>query len=385
MEVNKQKLVPAYKGLLKANQPLLCPLYSGQGTLLAEKGVVLNDEQVLRIKNHGALFTYKSELLAALEDSRLSLDGRGVPATKEYVPAPMGFDGWHSIEKAVSALLATPPPDKPFDQTTYALVKRIQMLCERNRDEAISRIFIEFDNACLARHAINVAVICFLCTDFMGWDEKRIQALMSAALTMNISLREQAQNILLPVTGGDPAQNTVLEQHPAESEKVLRGRGVSEESWLSLVRKHHELADGTGFPDHIGEDDLSWGDHVLSLCDQYCMMVMGMHNEAAVYPHIAITEALTHFAGRYRKVLSKALLKTVGLYPPGCLVRLESNEIAMIVANGKKVDAPKVKVVVDSYGNILSSPVMRWAGSGPTAIADVVHSNAIINQLKLFA
>jgi hypothetical protein len=54
-----------------------------------------------------------------------------------------------------------------------------------------------------------------------------------------------------------------------------------------------------------------------------------------------------------------ALIKAVGIYPPGTFVRLATNEIAIVVKRRMNTAIPKVAVLVNRLGIATSEPVVR--------------------------
>jgi ribosomal protein S16 len=48
--------------------------------------------------------------------------------------------------------------------------------------------------------------------------------------------------------------------------------------------------------------------------------------------------------------LAGRFIREIGIYPPGALVRLENNEIAIVVRRGSQAGKPKVRCLVDRYG-----------------------------------
>ncbi|XHS79227.1 hypothetical protein ACFJGW_04445 [Burkholderiaceae bacterium UC74_6] len=65
-----------------------------------------------------------------------------------------------------------------------------------------------------------------------------------------------------------------------------------------------------------------------------------------------------------------ALVRTVGLYPPGSLVKLASGEIGMVYRRGERTTAPRVAVLTDAAGRPLPQAVRRETNSPDTAVVE---------------
>jgi hypothetical protein len=54
-----------------------------------------------------------------------------------------------------------------------------------------------------------------------------------------------------------------------------------------------------------------------------------------------------------------AVIKGSGLYPPGCLVRLRSGEIGVVLRRGRRANEPVVACIVNARGIALGEPALR--------------------------
>ena len=102
-----------------------------------------------------------------------------------------------------------------------------------------------------------------------GYDETRRNALASAALTANIGMIEfhdEWAHQSGPLTDG---QNQIRLQHPDHSAERLQALGVSDSLWLQIVRQHHELEDGSGYPLGLSGEDILESARVVGMVDRY--------------------------------------------------------------------------------------------------------------------
>jgi hypothetical protein len=54
-----------------------------------------------------------------------------------------------------------------------------------------------------------------------------------------------------------------------------------------------------------------------------------------------------------------ALLRAVGLYPPGSFVELASGEIGIVVARGRRANLPQVAALLSHSGSLIAEPLLR--------------------------
>ena len=67
----------------------------------------------------------------------------------------------------------------------------------------------------------------------------------------------------------DPRERALIETHPAAGYDILKGnRGISPEI-LDVVRHHHELLDGSGYPDALCADSITDLVRIMTISDIY--------------------------------------------------------------------------------------------------------------------
>jgi hypothetical protein len=57
--------------------------------------------------------------------------------------------------------------------------------------------------------------------------------------------------------------------------------------------------------------------------------------------------------------VGSALLRSVGLYPPGSFVELDTGEIGIVVSRGRRANLPLVAALISASGNVYAEPMLR--------------------------
>lgn len=348
-------LMPISKTVLKPNSPLPFPIFAKDGTLLVEKGIALNEQQVMNLLRKDKLLTKQSELLAALQKTR----GQGKANTDSTsYKARTPFSILASLEIELEEIFTV--QDSPLTLSNiYAAAGRVQTICNQWPDSAIAKIFMDDKSNYTIQHSIHTAILCDLAAKHLGWQDDARRSLVGAALTMNISLgflQDELQKQKEVLTS---EQQTLLKEHPIKSATLLENIGITETLWLNLIRTHHEQADGSGYPKGLNKSQLPKGAQILQLADMYGAKISGRKYRDAVLP----TDAARYFFSIKEKneygILLDVFLKIIGLYPPGSIVRLRNDEIAMVVKRGSKIDKPMVRSLTNKDGQRLGSPATR--------------------------
>lgn len=75
--------------------------------------------------------------------------------------------------------------------------------------------------------------------------------------------------------------------------------------------------------------------------------------------------------------LASLLIKELGIYPPGCYVKLASGEIAVVTHRGESAKTPRVAAVTSPNGDVRSQPLRRDTSLPTHAITGTVPSQAV--------
>jgi hypothetical protein len=73
--------------------------------------------------------------------------------------------------------------------------------------------------------------------------------------------------------------------------------------------------------------------------------------------------------------LAVGLVKALGLYPPGELVRLKSGEIAVVTHRGKTATTPRVACITNKVGKTVASTEPRDSALPEFAIVEALPEN----------
>jgi len=113
---------------------------------------------------------------------------------------------------------------------------------------------------------------------------------------------------------------------------------------LDVCLHHHERVDGTGYPHGLGGEAISLFVKMAAICDVYDAITSPRPHRAAIDPSRALRQ-MAATQGQFDPVLFQTFVKTVGIYPVGIVVKLESQRLAVVVAQDERsLLKPTVKV-----------------------------------------
>ncbi|WP_028996877.1 HD-GYP domain-containing protein [Azohydromonas australica] len=210
--------------------------------------------------------------------------------------------------------------------------------------ESCIRLLTEGAGDRSSAHALNVTVISLLLGRLLNLPESELQVLGLGALLHDIGkvyLPERMRTLDEQFT---PAELKLYREHVALG--VLHGRrmGLSAQVML-VIGQHHELADGSGFPQQMELARLTQAARIVGLVNRYDNLCNPPLPANALTPHEALSLLFTQSQTKYDQQLVSAFVRMMGVYPPGSVVQLTDERYALVSGvNAARPLKPRVLV-----------------------------------------
>jgi HD-GYP domain-containing protein (c-di-GMP phosphodiesterase class II) len=153
------------------------------------------------------------------------------------------------------------------------------------------------------------------------------------------------------------AEFTLVKNHPAEGHKMLLGGNGITEAALDVCLHHHEKVDGSGYPHRLRSDDISLLAKMGAVCDVYDAVTSDRPYKKGWDPAEAVRRMAEWSKSHFDNSVFQAFVKSVGIYPVGTLVRLQSGRLGVVVdQSGQSLLTPQVKVFYSTKSQVRLPP-----------------------------
>lgn len=140
------------------------------------------------------------------------------------------------------------------------------------------------------------------------------------------------------------AEFAIIRTHPERGHALLVEGDSASAAVLDVCLHHHEKVDGSGYPHRLQGNEISLLAKMAAVCDVYDAITSVRPYKAAWDPGEALRK-MAQWKGHFDTMVFQAFVKTVGIYPIGSLVRLQSSRLAVVTAQStNSLLKPKVNV-----------------------------------------
>jgi len=164
-----------------------------------------------------------------------------------------------------------------------------------------------------------------------------------------------------------------MKKHPEYGAAIVREMEGVPEKVAEAVLGHHIRYDRAGYPEWARQ--LPFGDTsgIVAVADFYDATTTLRSYQRPMLPTQAVKEIHKASGTSLDSNIVERFMELTGKYPTGSLVRLDSNELAVVFTpSTQPCGAAVVKVVMDAYGNMLAEPELRSLLSSGECVVDLV-------------
>lgn len=214
-------------------------------------------------------------------------------------------------------------------------------LCQSMVQSLVSEIYLQGESAIrlltetagdkAAMHPVNVTVISLLLARAMGLQGQALTDLGIAAMLHDIGKIELPERVRKWDDSFSSTDSRVYQEHVQQGVRLAKQMGL-DAGVIQTIGQHHELADGSGFPQHIKHEAIGVGARILALVNRYDGLCNPNKASTAMTPHEALSTIFAQLKTRFDGLTLSTFVRMMGVYPPGSVVQLNDERHALVVS-----------------------------------------------------
>lgn len=336
------EMIKVNQGDIALGQPLPFSVYDQNGVVLLKSGIVIRlPGQMKRLLDGGV---YYSQAEAGTQRRT----GATNPLAYPNLPGSEAINAFEMLESVKARLYRTfvtfrnPDYHKEVLASVEDVALTIQEACQYNTDAALASLNLDYDSSYSVVHHLQAGLLCELVGKRLGINEAGRLMLIKAAVTHDIGLHDIQDRLDSQVAPLSDQQKARIQSHPADSARILCALGVTDRVWLNAVLQHHERIDGSGYPEKCLGDAITPPARILAVADIYSAMVRDRPYRKAMVSKEAMRQLLIDQGKTTDARVTQIMIKEVGVFPPGTIVKLANGEVAVVKERGENATMPVV-------------------------------------------
>ncbi len=214
-------------------------------------------------------------------------------------------------------------PKATLDQAT-TLVNQIVETALLESDIVIHAINGNRSSDANYQHPLNVTVLSLMLGKNVSMSQDEMQLLGIGAMLHDIGktqIKTSSQN----------TPENIEKLHCAYGAQIIHKLGLPSRVGRILLQ-HHECWDGSGVPDRLKGEQIDPLARILFLTNLYDNLCNPAEVSEAKSPYEALRLMFTHFRAKFDDDLLKRFIKSLGVYPPGSIVKLSDGHHGTVIS-----------------------------------------------------
>lgn len=244
----------------------------------------------------------------------------------------------------------------------------------------------DYDNYTFT-HSVNVSVLALAVGRACGLNQEQLRILGLGGLLHDVGKLKVNVNIITKPGKLTEEEFEQIKRHPVTGAEIVgRMDGIPPEV-IDIVYGHHLRHDRTGYPLNTQGREFSPLTEMAAIADTYDAITTLRSYQKPVTPRMAVKRLNELSATVLNPRMVSRFVNSLGRYPVGTLVRLDTNEIGLVIRVGATVpDDVQIKILFSGDGKRLDEyPVIELTDAARQRIvAEVDPSVKGVNVTDYF-
>lgn len=236
--------------------------------------------------------------------------------------------------KSIAKALKTAPANavRDVDKVVEDLVGEIE-----NAGELLTNLVnLGSGEHTVFNHNINVTVLSLMLGSALGLKGEALRQLAMGALLHDVGKIQMPYKIVHKQGKLTEPESKIYQTHPQLGRKLIERIRTMPDMALTIIDSHHELLDGSGYPQGLAGSRVPKPVQIVAICNLYDNLCNAQNVARSLTPKSALAVLYKNYQGKIDPYLLKVFIQIMGVYPPGTVVKLNDDSIGLVVAVDSK-------------------------------------------------
>jgi putative nucleotidyltransferase with HDIG domain len=193
-------------------------------------------------------------------------------------------------------------------------------------------------------HSLNVTMLSMMIARDIKLPHEVASLLGMGALFHDVGTKNIPDKVLNKLDAYNHAEQALVETHSHGGFEIAQKLGLAAPA-LAIIRDHHEMFDGTGYPRHLQGEAINILARIVAIANHYDELCNPRNPAESLTPHEALSLMFAKMRSRFDPKLLQVFIRCLGVYPPGTIVQLANGVVGMCVnVNTAKPTRPQVMI-----------------------------------------
>lgn len=194
-------------------------------------------------------------------------------------------------------------------------------------------------------HSLNVSVVAMMIAKAKMLSADQIKEVAFASLFHDMGKVKVPTAILRKPTPLTEPEKNYLKLHTKYGLEIAANMASFPESARTVIAQHHELNDGSGYPEGLKEDQIDELTQIVAVANAYDNLCHTNVVADQKIPYVALSYLYKNCKHLYNNENLSLLIKFMGIYPPGTVVQLSNDMVGLVISvNSKNILFPNVLI-----------------------------------------
>ena len=261
-------------------------------------------------------------------------------------------------KRAVTAMFQEARMGKAVDTAgAQKLVEEISASVSRNPNALISLARLKTADDYTYMHSVAVCALMIALSKQLNLDEEQTRSAGIAGLLHDLGKALMPMDVLNKPGKLTDEEFSIIKKHPEEGLKLLQASNCTNDVAHDVVLHHHEKTDGSGYPKRLKDAEISLFSKMGAVCDVYDAITSNRPYKAGWDPAESLRKMAEWTNGHFDPTVFQAFVKSLGIYPIGSLVKLNSGRLGIVIEQAEKsLLTPRIKVFYSTRSNARIKP-----------------------------